>query len=95
MHHLPDESRHFDAVGFHDPSLTEINFIPTSENTTVVNIHPPPRIRATPFVNRYDPPPRVLPSFSTFNNTTFDNTLDDTINDPTEDDLDVTQSTRV
>ena len=97
VHHLPDMSDHCDAVGFHDTSLTTINFVPTSENTTVVNIHPPPRIRTTPFIHRNA-------AFSSFiaNNTieplddtvndTIDNTLDETI-DPT-DPLNDTQLTR-
>ena len=78
IHHLPNESDHFDAVGFHDTSLTNINFVPTSENTTIVNIHPAPRVRTTPFVYQNPPVVHRNPTFSTFHPDESISPLDDT-----------------
>lgn len=33
---------------FHDTSESNVNFVPTSENTTIINIHPAPRL--SPYV---------------------------------------------
>ena len=47
IRHAPNVSEPDDFL-FHDTSVTNRNFVPSSQNTTVVNIHPAPRIATDP-----------------------------------------------
>ena len=44
VHHPPEAIRQDRLELFHDTSLTTRNYIPSTAHTTVVNIHPSPRI---------------------------------------------------
>ena len=60
IRHLPTPFRQTNPdILFHDTS-TDISFSPSTEHTTVVNIHPAPRVNETPFMSL----PSVQPPFS-------------------------------
>ena len=68
VRHAPNNSE-ADSILFHDTSVTNRNFVPSSHNTTVVNIHPAPRV--SPDANISSAPLLENVSFSPIMNSTL------------------------